>query len=603
MRKHLLVIGLYILLVFIMTFPLVFGLNTYMPGFFSTDESYAPISNAWWLKFCFTNHLPFNPMSYLAYPFGMDYFIFGYLFFLINLALALLTNPLFTYNFQVLANLFLSAFFTYLLVYAITKTKLSAFFSGLIFGFCPYIFMRSWQHLGETYLWIMPLSLWLLFVLKEKPTRAKKILLVVSIFLSGIVLGTAYYTAIIIATFLFYLISKPATWGYFKSIILLLGAGYSLIAIQYFSYIRNAVFFAHTKASVFNPYRRPFDDLFAMSAKPLSYFLPSSAHPFFGKFTQFFVGTELYGRSFTEHTLYLGWVPLALSFIAFLYWRRKPPLGAGAGNKTAHDTDNFNIGFFILLAAVAWLFSQPPWWNLAGLKVYMPSFVMYRIIPMFRAYCRFGIVVMLAVAVLAGFGLKLFLERFKAKAIKLVVLALCCGLVLFEFWNWPPYKVIDVSKVPAAYYWLKGEPRDIVIAEYPLDVDSPNEMYKLYQTVHEKKMINFTIPGTEAHEFAKGITDLSSPHTAGVLKWMGVKYVLVHEEAYKNTEWVEIIEELDNIPKNPGLKFIRTFPAQACPRQDIMCVQNTGPIQVYEVIAQAISKEKKVKQTIDARTQ
>ncbi|MBM3255627.1 MAG: hypothetical protein FJZ08_04925, partial [Candidatus Omnitrophica bacterium] len=514
---------LFFILVVVMTYPLMFKINSYMPGFFSTDESYAPIWNAWWLKFCFANHISVNPMSYLAYPFGIEYVVFGYLFFLINLALALFTNPLFTYNFQVLANLFLAAFFTYLLAHNITKSRVSAFFSGLIFGFCPYILMRSWQHLGETYLWMMPLSLWLLFALKEKPTRAKKILLIISIFLSGIVLGTAYYTAIIIATFLFYIIFKPATRGYFKSLILLLGAGYFLIATQYFTYIRDSVLFAHTKAAVFNPYRRPFEDLFTMSARPLSYLLPSSAHPLFGKFTQFFVGTDLYGRSFTEHTLYLGWVPLALSFIAFLYWRRKPSLGAGTVNKAAYDTDNFSIGFFILLAAVAWLFSQPPWWNLAGLKLYMPSFVMYRIIPMFRAYCRFGIVIMLAVAVLAGFGLRLLLERFKAKTIKLIVLALCCGLVLFEFWSWPPYKVIDVSKVPAVYYWLKEKPRDIIIAEYPLDINSPNEMYKFYQTVHEKKMINFTIPGTQAHKLAQAIAELSNPHTAAVLKQMSVK--------------------------------------------------------------------------------
>ncbi len=595
MKKHLLVIGLYILLISIMTFPLVFGLNTYMPGFFSTDESYSPVWNAWWLKFCFTNHFPINPVNYLAHPFGMDYFLFGYLFFLINLVLALLTNPVFTYNFQVLVNFILAAFFTYLLVHTIAKNRICAFFSGLLFGFCPYIFVRSWQHLGETYLWMMPMILWLLFALKEKPTRSKKILLVVGIFFSGIALGTAYYTVIILATFLSYFIArsfmirhslhspKSCAPGYLKNVILLLGIGYSLTVIQYFTYIKNAILLAHTKASAFNPYHRPFEDLFAQSAKQLSYFLPAAMHPIFGKFTEQFVGSSLYGVSFTEHTLYLGWTPLVLAFIAFRKWRKNRKLPAM--RYTLYADENFHIGFFVLLAIVAWFFSQPPWWQWGSLRIYMPSFFMYKILPMFRAYCRFGIVVMLSVAVLAGFGLKFILERFKKIKLRLAVTALFCGLALFEFWNYPPFKVIDVSAIPQAYYWLKDEPGDFAIAEYPLITNCPIETYKFYQTKHQKKIINGSYPGIYAFQVAKTIVNLSSQNTAGVLKWMGVKYVFVHREEYTRSDLEEIIEELNNISGNPGLRLVRSFPAQECPQKDIRCVQKTGPIDVYEVIA------------------
>jgi len=584
-----------------MTFPLIFGLNTYMPGFFSTDESYAPVWNAWWIKFCFTHHIYLNPVSYIAYPFGFGYPILGYLFFFINLTLALLTNPVFTYNFQIITNFILAAFFSYLLALMVTKNKLCAFFSGLIFGCCPYIFVRGWQHLGETYVWMMPMALWLLFTLKENPTKTGKILFVMSIISSGIVLGTFYYTGIIITTFLCYFIVKvfmsrhheydtaAGSRDYLKNIILLLCIGYGVSFLQYWAFIKNSILFRHTMAAAFNPYHRPFDDLFMMSAKPLSYLLPSSVHPVFGKFTQFFLGSELYGKSLTEHTLYLGWVPLILSFVAFSYWRRKPSVGLY--NIKGKAGDNFTIGFFMVLAIVAWFFSQPPWWNLAGLKVYMPSSFMYNIIPMFRAYCRFGIVVMLAVAVLAGFGLKVILGRFKNMRMKFVITAFCCGLVLFEFWNWPPYKVIDVSRFPAVYYWLKEQPKDTVIAEYPLDSESPNETYRFYQVIHEKKIINFTIPGTKANKLACSITQLSSPHTAGVLKWMGVKYVLVHEEGYKNTELLKTMEEFDKLSQNPGLKLVGKFPAQECPDKDIMCIQNAGSIEVYEVVAKPAKPE------------
>lgn len=587
----------FILVAFVMTFPLIIKMSTAFPGFLSTDESYSPMWNAWWLKFCVVNHLPSNQVNYVAYPFGTTNFFFAYIFFLINFILAIFTNHVFTYNFQVLANLFMAAFFTYLLLYTITRNRLSAFFSGLIFGFCPYIFVRSWQHLGETYLWMMPMALWILFSLKEKPSRFKQILLVASIVLSGIVLGTSYYTLIILVTFFsFYMLKffvsrrfsdtpRIAPAGYFKKIIVLLFIGYLLTAIQYSTYIKDSILNAHSKVSAFNPYRRPFEDLFEQSARPLSYFLPAAVHPIFGKFTEQFIGSSLYGISFTEHTLYLGWTALVLAFVAFRRWRRnrRPQVA---------EKENFYIGFFVFLAVAAWLFSQPPWWNIFGFKLYMPSFFMYKILPMFRAYCRFGIVVMLAVAVLAGFGLKFILERFKSRKTKLAVTMLFCGLVLFEFWNWPPYKVIDLSKVPAVYYWLKEQPKEIVIAEYPLDYDSPNELYKFFQTVHEKKIVNGTIPGTYANKVAQEIKRLSAPKTASILKWMEVKYVIVHKDDYLKTDLIGDREDMEKIAQNAGLKYVRSFPPQECPDPKLMCVQKTGPIEVYEIVTNPIEPTK-----------
>jgi hypothetical protein len=192
---------------------------------------------------------------------------------------------------------------------------------------------------------------------------------------------------------------------------------------------------------------------------------------------------------------------------------------------------------------------------------------------------------MLAVAGLAGFALKFILERFKSQKTKIAITSLFCGFVLFEFWNYPPFKVIDISKVPAVYYWVKEQPGDFAIAQYPLDADSPDAMYQFYQTKHEKKMINGIIQGTLASRVARTITKLSEPKTANILSGMGVKYVLVQRDRYLMSELAENIEELNKIPHNTGLKFIKTFPAQKCAQRDIRCTEETGSIDVYEITA------------------
>lgn len=579
-RKELsLVSFLYIFLIFLTTFPLLLKFGSCMPGFFSTDESFAVLWNAWLIKFSLTHKITFIFTDFVAYPFGIKlYSFFGFIFAAINLVLALFFRPVLVYNLQVVISLFLTALFTFCLVKYIIKDKLCAFFSGVIFSFCPYIFMRSWQHIGAVYLWPIPLFLWFALRLRQEDSFKVKFLFVISLICGTVNFDVTYYLLVIYACLLAYSLPDiKSNFRYLKRVTMLMVVSFVILLPQFIPVIYNVIFNRHTVALAQNTFHRPFEDLFTQSAKPLSYFLPSAVHPIFGKFTEQFVGTELYGQSFTEHTLYLGWLPLILAFSAFKIWKKRKK------STSIQKEDGFYVGYFVLLAIVAWFFSQPPWWQLGPLKIYMPSFFMYKILPMIRAYCRFGVVVMFAVSVLAGFGLKFLLEKVKRRGAKIFATAAACVFVLFEFWSWPPYKVIDVNSFPAAYEWLKQQPKDVIIAEYPLDSVSPYDLYKLYQIKHEKKMINSTIPGTEANIIAKTLVKLSDRVVTAKLKEWKVKYALVHRERYLSTELADDKAELKNIPKNPDLRLIKSFPPEDCPEKNIMCIRKAGPIDIYEI--------------------
>jgi len=568
MKKNFIAIIFFLILTILMTYPLTFKINNAIPGFSSSDEPYAMIWNFWWIKYAHSNKLsviscpliavPFGEISNKALPYPFPFLIWNF----VNETLLFFSNEVVTYNIEILLSFLLSGLFVCLLVKHLIGDLKIGIFSGIIYAFSPYHFARAWQHLSLAQIQWMPLYILSLLRIKEEPRIKYALFCALSLFL--VASFDFYYTYFMLIVTLLFLIFIAISKHPFKiyAYVFLAMFIFSLMFLPtVFPLLKNMFIGLKSEASAFNLYLRSFEDLFRQSARPLSYFLPSTEHPLFGSFTQRFVGSNLWGTSYTEHQLFLGWIPLIFSFIAFRRWRKAKKMQDR--RYALQVNERSRISFFVFLAIAAWLFSQSPWWKIGPLKIFMPSFFMYRILPMFRAYCRFGIVVMLAISVLAGFGLKFMLEKFRTQKTKVLITCIFSALVLFEFLNFPPFKVIDLTKYSKVYDWLKEQPDDIVIAEYPLDVKGPSmgprELYRFYQTKHHKKIINATIEGTQPYKLAQSIIYLSKPESPAVLKWLGVKYVFVHKDLYDKTGLIDVLDDFNNMKNTRGLKFIKNF--------------------------------------------
>lgn len=566
-------------LTIILTFPLILNISNCCLGFSSTDELLVPIWNYWYLQYSGHHGLDSLNTDFIAFPFKFQVFgVVSYVYLGLILFLSNIFNYIVVLNIQILLNFILTGFFTYLLVNKITGSRLSGLFSGIIFAFCPQHFMRSWQHITLSYFQWMPLYIFALFELRQKKGFRQALLLGLALFLNASFdLHYLFFMSIATVVFLFACFSfdkQRLGLKFFRNLFIGLSLFSFFFLLQFYQYLFSMLFKKPSVASAYSIFRRPFEDLFAQSARPLSYFLPSTEHPFFGGLTQMFIGSPVYGDSLTEHNLYLGWVALALAFIGCWLYRKY---------RAQFREDSFAVKFFLLLGVISWVFSQPPWWQIGSVKVYMPSFFIYKVLPVFRAYCRFGIVLMLAIAVLAGFGIKYLLINFKNNFKKIFIFIILCLLVIFDFWNNPWQHVVDLSKHPAVYDWLKSQEGDFVIAEYPLDVKGSNDFYKFFQTIHEKKMINGTVPGTPANEIAQSMIRLSDPKVLTMLKEMSVKYIIVHQDEYLKTEIIDEIEELRRIQQSKGLRLFKSFDAQECFSDEALCLSKTGPVSVYEL--------------------
>ena len=159
----------------------------------------------------------------------------------------------------------------------------------------------------------------------------------------------------------------------------------------------------------------PSNDVFLHSATMWSYVIPPLTHPWFGSWVeQFWAGAGI-SAGLLEHQLSLGWSVTALALIAIARW---------AVSKQGTEPIVFTP-MLVSLAAAAWLCST---W---------PPDLLHEVVPMFRAYARFGLVVQLMAVLLAGLAIEWLwsLNTRRAHMLCVTLLLICVGEYIVAPWS------------------------------------------------------------------------------------------------------------------------------------------------------------------------
>lgn len=535
--RRILVLIFILSLVFLFTYPAVLNPNEKIYGFARfPGDTIAVLYQIWWFKYGmeFTENI--NKIPILNWPRGLDVGNIPRAPVLEHCMqfLTVFFEEGFIYNLIVWAGLLTGVFAMYFLVFHLTKNRLAGLVSGLIFSFNPDHIMHSAQHLGLTLILWIPLYIYSLFRLFEKPGY-KGIFLCGGLF-SLAVLSNYYYGYFMVIATAVLIIIKLINQGFVLSEVkrLCFAFGFAFLIIG--GFVCPIVFrFIGSGGSGGSLYVQPFRDLMKYAARWWDYFLPNEFHPVFGRFTQGF------SRHYFERSLYIGHIPLVLSTIGVIKWRRL-------------DREGYAIPFFLVSAIVFFVFSLSPIFEIGSIKVPNFSFFVYKIVPMFRVYARMGIMVILSIGVLAGYGLKYLWERAKRRWMRIFIFLSIPG-ILFEYINFPPFHTIDLSNIPGVYKWLEKQPQGVVIAEYPFmrNIEVQQYKYQFYQRIHRKPLINGAPEGTLGDAFRRQMQYPQSEDTAKLLACLGTDYMVVHKDFYSE-------KDMKEIDKNTGLKFIVDFP-------------------------------------------
>ena len=479
-------------------------------------------------------------------------------------------NPVLGYNVALLLSFLLSGFGTYLLVLALTRSPGAGLVAGTIFGFSAYRMTNLAQAQLLTTQW-MPFALLALIQLMRRP-RARHVVTFVLFFCLQAL--SSFYYAILLAMAVAALVAwKLAVRAWLR---IRQGAGDGAHLQRLVLYLLLAAVLCVLIMLLFAlPYFQVQRDLgFERSL--------ADNEPFSASLRQYLMvppGSVVHGRwlpsddtpvagGYAVDALFPGLVALVLSL-----WG----LVRGRGRLR---------WFFLLLALASLVLSFGPRLYLApgqpaGLEVSLPYAWLYAAVPGFkalRAPVRFDALVMLSLAVLAGYGLAALRGtrppgRRASRRIGTAALLLA-GLVAIESLVWPAAQAEPVPvgrEVPPVYRWL-AEQEDEPVLELPMAFTpgGPQLDYQYLSTYHWRTTPDgysgFVPPkhGQIVYEMER----FPSERAASLLQALGVRHLVIHTDRLPASRWQEME---DALPGTAGLAPVESF----------------GPDLVYEVTSRA----------------
>jgi hypothetical protein len=210
----------------------------------------------------------------------------------------------------------------------------------------------------------------------------------------------------------------------------------------------------------------PREDLFLYSAKWWSYLVPPVEHPLVGRTARRIWDAAGVREGLLEQQVSLGWGIVALGLFAVFRW-----LVPGRPGKDVQPPASIaRIPVLAIVAVTALVCSLSPERTIGAFTFVRPSALLYRVVPMFRAYARFGVVVQLMAALMAGIGIDL-LRRARTRRAQIVCVALV-ALAADEYAVSPSALWRDVLPTKA-HRWVMQQAAGVRVLDCaPLDQES-----------------------------------------------------------------------------------------------------------------------------------
>lgn len=480
----------YLGIALVYTFPLITQFSTHTPGV--DEDSATHVWYLWWFRWAVVegNSNPFFT-NWIFYPqlINRTFDIHTWTNAILSLPFQYLFNVVTASNIVLIFSLVFSALGAYLLAFKLTQHKLSSVFSGIIFGFFPYLFAQIEDfHTNLFTVWFFPYYILSLIYLIDKPNYKRA-------FFSGLVLGLQFLNDWTNTSFL--LTAGPTVYLYYlitarKQILNLRTIYYLMVKLLVALIIGSPMIIAAMitiKAGMEPSVPTWVQDFYGAD---ISWYLtPSPQNPFLNQFA------TARHTSFVESTTYLGLSALSVVIIALIFRFNK----FIKSKKLLLPVLIFIIYFFLSLGPSLHLFDKFRTANPNFQPSLFMPFTYFQLIPLIggiKEPTRIAPIAMLGFAILTSFSFKFLVENLKIKW-QIVAGTALAATLLFEYY--PGLLNTTNLVVPRIYKDLGQDRDDYAILILPVGFSSGNHIFgvgpigslQFMQTEHHKKSFRGTV--------------------------------------------------------------------------------------------------------------
>jgi len=619
-RRHVLVLAAYVVLGLILTYPLVLRSGTHVPGDGIDDP--ALIWNLWWMKFALVDR-QVNPFAcgWMFHPLGINlaFYTLTILNGLLSVPLQMALGLVPASNLLLLSSFVLSGYGAYLLVqftlgcrsrstkpaaqrtsgtlYVVSRL-LPSFLAGLIYAFSSSkLFYASLGQFNIASSQWIPFAV--LYVLRAGRDRSMR-----SAGLAALFLLFQAYAELTFASFLFIFVALYAAYELVRKAAVRHAPRIAHDELPASLFLRNMAVIAVIFALGITPYLanmlpdlRVEGDFFTsgggfadvFSADLAGYLRPTQLHPLFGRLA----AALPFPHDKGQH-LYLGYSVMLLVALGLWQGRRSP-----------------TVRFWGLSALIFWLLTLGPTVRISGRDTGIPGpFALIAELPFLKGNrypSRYSVMLVLSCAVLAGSGLSLLfrgkarrrrgmrgmrgtkgVRRNSSVTMASALAVLVPALFLFEHLSIP--LPLSDMRVPAIYEHIAAESSDFAVLELPMgwrngarvlgkqDVIIMFEQW--YQASHGKRLLggntsrnpefkfqyfaqapllSSLIGVQNGHEIPAEVKAEDQALAAEVLRFLGVRYVVVHDSPASPAllAYAEEAMSLERVAEEEGIRLYR----------------------------------------------
>jgi len=552
-----------ILIVIVTLLALFPWLSRYIYGY--PGDTFGLLHYGWWIRYALRNRVDLSFNFLVNYPNGHQYgfpfhpvILYPFFFF------SVVFNEIISYNIVFLLFFLLNLVVSFLVIRDITGRKVSAVAASFFLSFSQSVLWQGTQHIEVFFIAPLVLFIWCLLRLERDPTFKNAFFLALSLAFTTLSFFQYGYFAIVLLAALAVLYglitllgrgggSQARLSGLFRirrsfrwlGLLALSIVVAGVITLPWTRDVLVVYFFPDREVNALLTdamTRNSLMDLVSYGARPWDYLIPSVSHPLFGKMAASFYSFINTHHNYTFHSTFL---PERANYIPYLVWVLA---GVGVVWGWRGAERGLVVKSLVGLVFSFWL-SLPAYMYIKGLKIYGPSYFLFKLFPMFRVYSRAGVMVLIFAVLLASLGVKYLFSYVRCRKGSRWAILLLGGILLwglFENMNVPLLPLSEVGQRPALYEWLAKQPDPIVLVEYPRDTvdlgggcaenfprgalrDYAPSYETLFQRIHEKYIFNYRLLSDQDRLVA---SDLANQKTPAILSSKGITHVVWHTQDY-----------------------------------------------------------------------